>query len=68
MSQPRTIVEKIWNNHIVAEQPGAPGLIYIDLHLCHEVTTPQAFQTLRDRGAIVAFEQEYLAERPWLSC
>jgi 3-isopropylmalate/(R)-2-methylmalate dehydratase large subunit len=49
-SQPRTIVEKIWNNHIVAEQPGAPSLIYIDLHLCHEVTTPQAFQTLRDRG------------------
>src|ERR1700730_7068237 len=48
--QPRTIVEKIWNNHIVAEQPGAPRLIYIDLHLCHEVTTPQAFQTLRDRG------------------
>jgi len=48
--QPRTIVEKIWNNHIVAEQPGAPSLIYIDLHLCHEVTTPQAFQTLRDRG------------------
>ena len=49
-SQPRTIVEKIWDNHIVAEQPGAPSLIYIDLHLCHEVTTPQAFQTLRDRG------------------
>src|SRR5450432_3571875 len=49
-TQPRTIVEKIWNNHIVAEQPSAPSLIYIDLHLCHEVTTPQAFQTLRDRG------------------
>jgi 3-isopropylmalate/(R)-2-methylmalate dehydratase large subunit len=50
VGQPRTIVEKIWDNHIVAEQPGAPSLIYIDLHLCHEVTTPQAFQTLRDRG------------------
>jgi len=50
VDQPRTIVEKIWDNHIVAEQPGAPTLIYIDLHLCHEVTTPQAFQTLRDRG------------------
>src|SRR5580658_8987253 len=48
--KPRTIVEKIWDNHIVAEQSGAPSLIYIDLHLCHEVTTPQAFQTLRDRG------------------
>jgi 3-isopropylmalate/(R)-2-methylmalate dehydratase large subunit len=50
ITQPRTIVEKIWDSHIVAEQPGAPSLIYIDLHLCHEVTTPQAFQTLRDRG------------------
>src|SRR5579863_9987133 len=50
VSQPRTIVEKIWNNHIVAEQRGAPSLIYIDLHLCHEVTTPQAFSTLRERG------------------
>ena len=35
---------------MIAEQPGAPSLIYIDLHLCHEVTTPQAFQTLRERG------------------
>ena len=48
--KPRTIVEKIWDNHVVAEQAGAPSLIYIDLHLCHEVTTPQAFQTLRERG------------------
>src|SRR5215470_15291056 len=48
--KPRTIVEKIWDNHVVAEKPGAPALIYIDLHLCHEVTSPQAFQMLRDRG------------------
>jgi 3-isopropylmalate/(R)-2-methylmalate dehydratase large subunit len=47
---PRTIVEKIWDNHIVAERPGAPTLVYIDLHLCHEVTTPQAFTMLRERG------------------
>ena len=47
---PRTIVEKIWDNHVVAHREGVPTLIYIDLHLCHEVTTPQAFQTLRDRG------------------
>ena len=46
----RTIVEKIWDNHVVAAQPGTPTLLYIDLHLCHEVTTPQAFQMLRDRG------------------
>ena len=48
--QPRTIVEKIWDNHIVAERPGTPTLIFIDLHLCHEVTTPQAFTMLRERG------------------
>ena len=50
MNTRRTIVEKIWDSHIVAEQASAPTLIFIDLHLCHEVTTPQAFQTLRDRG------------------
>ena len=48
--QPRTIVEKIWDSHIVAQQPDAPALIYIDLHLCHEVTSPQAFPMLRERG------------------
>jgi len=48
--QPRTIVEKIWDSHVVAENPGAPPLIYIDLHLVHEVTSPQAFSGLRERG------------------
>ncbi len=47
---PRTIIEKVWDSHIVAEQPGAPALIYIDLHLVHEVTSPQAFEGLRKRG------------------
>src|SRR5450432_4776456 len=46
----RTIVEKLWDSHVVAERPGAPALIYVDLHLVHEVTSPQAFQGLRDRG------------------
>lgn len=50
MSKPRTIIEKVWDSHIVAEKPGVPSLIYIDLHLVHEVTSPQAFQGLRDRG------------------
>jgi 3-isopropylmalate/(R)-2-methylmalate dehydratase large subunit len=49
-ARPRTIVEKIWDSHVVADRPGAPTLIFIDLHLCHEVTTPQAFSTLRERG------------------
>jgi 3-isopropylmalate/(R)-2-methylmalate dehydratase large subunit len=47
---PRTIIEKIWDAHLVSEQPGAPALLYIDLHLVHEVTSPQAFDGLRRRG------------------
>ncbi|HEX3681206.1 MAG TPA: 3-isopropylmalate dehydratase large subunit [Bryobacteraceae bacterium] len=49
-SQPRTIIEKVWDNHVVAEREGAPTLLYIDLHLVHEVTSPQAFSGLRERG------------------
>jgi 3-isopropylmalate/(R)-2-methylmalate dehydratase large subunit len=47
---PRTIVDRIWNAHVVAEPPDAPSLLYIDLHLVHEVTSPQAFDGLRARG------------------
>jgi 3-isopropylmalate/(R)-2-methylmalate dehydratase large subunit len=47
---PRTIIEKLWDNHVVHELPGAPTLLFIDLHLVHEVTSPQAFQGLRERG------------------
>jgi 3-isopropylmalate/(R)-2-methylmalate dehydratase large subunit len=50
MSKPRTIIEKIWEAHVVTEEPGAPALLYIDLHLVHEVTSPQAFDGLRRRG------------------
>jgi len=49
-TKPRTIIEKVWDSHIVAERKGAPTLIYIDLHLVHEVTSPQAFSGLRERG------------------
>jgi len=48
--QPRTIIEKVWDSHIVAEKAGAPSLLFIDLHLVHEVTSPQAFDGLRRRG------------------
>ena len=48
--KPRTIIEKVWDSHVVAEKPGAPTLIFIDLHLVHEVTSPQAFSGLRARG------------------
>jgi 3-isopropylmalate/(R)-2-methylmalate dehydratase large subunit len=48
--KPRTLFEKIWESHVVLEEPGCPALLYIDLHLVHEVTSPQAFQGLRERG------------------
>jgi 3-isopropylmalate/(R)-2-methylmalate dehydratase large subunit len=47
---PRTIIEKLWDSHVVHSQPGAPALLFIDLHLVHEVTSPQAFDGLRERG------------------
>ncbi len=47
---PRTIFEKIWDAHVVRDAPGEPTLLYIDLHLIHEVTTPQAFEGLRLSG------------------
>lgn len=47
MATARTLFDKIWDDHIVREQPGEPTLFYIDLHLVHEVTSPQAFEGLR---------------------
>ena len=47
---PRTMFEKIWEQHIVAEPAGEPTLLYVDLHLVHEVTSPQAFEGLRLAG------------------
>ncbi len=44
---PKTIFEKIWDNHVVYEKEGGPSLLYIDRHLVHEVTSPQAFDGLR---------------------
>ena len=46
----RTLYDKLWDAHLVHEEPGAPSLIYIDLHLIHEVTSPQAFEGLRLAG------------------
>ena len=51
MIEPRTLFEKLWDAHVVrAATADTPAVIYIDLHLIHEVTTPQAFQLLRERG------------------
>jgi 3-isopropylmalate/(R)-2-methylmalate dehydratase large subunit len=49
----KTIIEKLWEQHVVYEQAGAPALLFIDLHLVHEVTSPQAFDGLRERGLTV---------------
>jgi 3-isopropylmalate/(R)-2-methylmalate dehydratase large subunit len=50
MGKPETIIEKVWNKHIVHQEEGKPDLLYIDLHLIHEVTSPQAFEGLRLKG------------------
>ena len=46
----RTLAEKVWHNHVVRSAAGEPDLLYIDLHLVHEVTSPQAFDGLRAAG------------------
>ena len=46
-AKPRTLFEKIWDQHVVHDDPGKQTLLYIDLHLVHEVTSPQAFEGLR---------------------
>ncbi|MED3747753.1 3-isopropylmalate dehydratase large subunit [Geobacillus stearothermophilus] len=48
--KPKTIIDKIWENHVVYREEGKPDLLYIDLHLVHEVTSPQAFEGLRQKG------------------
>jgi 3-isopropylmalate/(R)-2-methylmalate dehydratase large subunit len=50
MSQPRTLAEKVWERHVVHRAEGEPDVLYVDLHLVHEVTSPQAFDGLRLAG------------------
>ncbi len=47
---PKTMFEKIWDSHVVHDEPGQPTILYVDLHLVHEVTSPQAFDGLRMAG------------------
>ena len=44
---PKTLSDKVWERHVVHSAPGEPDLLYIDLHLIHEVTSPQAFEGLK---------------------
>ena len=61
MLTPRTMFDKIWAGHVVCEPSGEPALLYIDLHLVHEVTSPQAFDGLRAAGRFVRCPQRTLA-------
>ncbi len=47
---PQLLFEKVWNSHVVRQEPGEPALLFIDLHLVHEITTAQAFEGLRLNG------------------
>ncbi|XZE53993.1 3-isopropylmalate dehydratase large subunit [Planctomycetaceae bacterium SH139] len=60
-SGPRTMFEKIWDNHVVHTPPGQQTILYIDLHLVHEVTSPQAFEGLRLAGRTVRRPQLTIA-------
>ena len=59
--KPKTLFEKVWDRHVVADEPDAPSVLYIDLHLLHEVTSPQAFTGLRNRGLTVRRPDRTLA-------
>jgi len=58
---PKTLFQKIWDSHVVTQQPNSPAVLYIDLHLVHEVTSPQAFTGLRQRGLKVRRPDKTLA-------
>jgi 3-isopropylmalate/(R)-2-methylmalate dehydratase large subunit len=59
--KPRTLYDKIWDDHLVDEQPDGTCLLYIDRHLVHEVTSPQAFEGLRNSGRKVRAPHKTLA-------
>src|SRR4026208_70637 len=61
MAEPRTLYDKIWDEHLVHEAPDGTCLLYIDRHLVHEVTSPQAFEGLRMTGRKVRSPEKTLA-------
>ncbi len=60
-AKPRTLYDKVWDDHLVDEQPDGTALLYIDRHLVHEVTSPQAFEGLRMTGRTVRQPKKTLA-------
>src|SRR5436190_24098047 len=70
--QARTLYDKLWSDHVVREEPDGTALLYIDRHLVHEVTSPQAFEGLRLAGrkpwraqSIVATADHNTPPRDW---
>ncbi|MDC1050519.1 aconitase family protein, partial [bacterium] len=61
MTAPRTLFDKIWDSHLVASEEGDVNILYIDRHLVHEVTSPQAFEGLRVNGRSVRRKDGTLA-------
>ena len=61
MAKPRTLYDKLWDDHLVDEQPDGTCLLYVDRHLVHEVTSPQAFEGLRLSGRKVRAPEKTLA-------
>ena len=61
MTKPRSLYDKIWDSHLVHEAPDGTCLLYIDRHLVHEVTSPQAFEGLRMAGRKVRAPHKTLA-------
>src|SRR4030081_3556309 len=61
MTKPRTLYDKIWDEHLVHEAPAGTCLLYVDRHLVHEVTSPQAFEGLRLTGRKVRAPEKTLA-------
>ncbi len=59
--EPKTLFQKVWDEHVVVQEPDRPAVLYIDLHLIHEVTSPQAFTGLRERGLRVRCPEKTVA-------
>ena len=61
MNHPKTLFDKVWEAHVVDEIPSGPSILYVDKHLIHEVTSPQAFLGLRKRGLKVLRPEKTIA-------
>ena len=61
MKQPRTLFDKVWDAHVVTSVPDGPQVLYIDKHLIHEVTSPQAFNELEERNIQIARPEQIVA-------